>query len=996
MPIQKQNLSVNFGGNIDTKTDPFQIAPNDFLAFNNSVRTVGGQLKKRFGFQNIASFNSPFATNLAIFSGALIGIGSSVQVYSPDTNSIFSRGDFQPIGLSTIPAIRNSSTQSSADVGIAPNGLACTVCAQSSDIIYQILDSITGNVLVPLTIISGASVARVFILGSNFIITYFDGSSLVYKAIPWSTPATTPTSGTLVSSPHSSVYDGFSFNSNLFFASNNSNNSIRIDVMNSALSITTGNAFGGLASNPLLMSVTVDATTVNPNIWITISTYVSMTHTAAITTYAVSFNAGSFTNLVVGASLYSIVINPNSIVGLTSAASGGTLTAIVGLSIVSIFPSNATIVSITCTNASAVGTPTSFIYNLFIAGKAFISPVSSSNIYFLTFYSDIYQPTYFLVDILGNILAKIAYSNGGTPNASVFSSPNQNGNTVQYAYLYQDLIAPVNKSNGAEPGGIYNQAGCNIMTLTFNESNIISAELGGSLQISGGFLWMYDGENAVENNFHVWPDPITLSSSSSGGHIDSANQPYFYAVCYEWTDAAGNIHRSAPSIPVEIDGLTGNTNTITVDIPPLGFTAKVDPNPVRLVVYRWSTVNQIYYQTSSISSPVINDPASVGLIDFVDTQADEDIIGNNILYTTGGIIENIGGPATELMALFDNRLWLVDAEDPNLLWFSKQVIEAVPVEMSDLLTFYVSPTTASQVSTGPITSITAMDDKLIIFKKNAIYYINGSGPDNTGANNQYSQPIFITAAVGCNNQKSIVLTPSGLIFQSGQGFWRLGRDLSTVYIGSPVEAYNSNICTSAVSVPSTTQIRFTLNDGVALVYDYFYERWDTTTPPTTISSVIYQGLQTLLDSSGNIWQENSSSYLDGINPVNMSFTTPWYNLAGLQGYERAYYCYLLGSYLSPHVLTVQIKYDYSQSVAQTVILNPNLLNPQGTGPVSSLEQFKIYFRNQKCQAVQMTVIESYNPSFGGTAGAGLTLSGINFVLGIKKSYKPISAAQSAG
>ena len=56
------------------------------------------------------------------------------------------------------------------------------------------------------------------------------------------------------------------------------------------------------------------------------------------------------------------------------------------------------------------------------------------------------------------------------------------------------------------------------------------------------------------------------------------------------------------------------------------------------------------------------------------------------------------------MALFDTRLWMVDAEDQNLLWFSKQVIEATPVEMSDLLTMYIAPTTSSEGNTGPITA----------------------------------------------------------------------------------------------------------------------------------------------------------------------------------------------------------------------------------------------------------------------------------------------------
>jgi hypothetical protein len=513
---------------------------------------------------------------------------------------------------------------------------------------------------------------------------------------------------------------------------------------------------------------------------------------------------------------------------------------------------------------------------------------------------------------------------------------------------------------------------------------------------------MFDGTSAVEQNFHVYPDAVTVSEISSGGGIQG-DITYFYQVTYEWTDASGNIHRSAPSIPVEMDlsGTAGTTFTITLTIPYLALTAKVAPNPVRIVVYRWSTDNPVYTQVSSItttsgSNNLIINSLNGGTVNFVDKLPTSSVIGNNPLYTNGGVVEDTGAPASNVMALFDTRLWLVDAEDRNLLWFSKQVIENTPVEMSDLFTFYVAPTTSSQASSGPITGLAPMDDKLVLFKgdpsyQNAIYYINGTGPDNTGANNQYSQPIFITSAVGCNNQKSIVLTPAGLMFQSSQGIWLLGRDLSTSYIGSPVEAYNSDTVTSAVSIPGTTQVRFTLNTGTELVYDYFYQKWDTCSNIPAISSVVFQSLHTYLDASGNIWQETPGQYVDGSTPVTMSLTTPWYNLAGLQGYIRAYSFYLLGTYLSPHTLTINIYYDYSTTVAETVTIDPT-----NFGTSSTLEQWRVMFSRQKCMAFMLQIIENYDASKGVPAGAGLSLSGINLLYGVNRGSRPIPAANTVG
>jgi len=42
------------------------------------------------------------------------------------------------------------------------------------------------------------------------------------------------------------------------------------------------------------------------------------------------------------------------------------------------------------------------------------------------------------------------------------------------------------------------------------------------------------------------------------------------------------------------------------------------------------------------------------------------------------------------------------------------------------------------------------------------------------------------------------------------------------------------------------------------------------------------------------------------------------------------------------------------------------------------------------------VTEIYDPAYGVVAGAGLTLSGINIVVGIKKGYTPIRADQTVG
>ena len=437
--------------------------------------------------------------------------------------------------------------------------------------------------------------------------------------------------------------------------------------------------------------------------------------------------------------------------------------------------------------------------------------------------------------------------------------------------------------------------------------------------------------------------------------------------------------------------------SVTLYIPTLRLTYKTE-NPVKIQIFRWSTAQEEFFQITSISSPIINS-VTTDYITYVDTQADNQILGNSLIYTTGNVIENVGPPSFNALTLFDDRLWGIDAEDPNLLWYSKQVIETTPVEMSDLLTIYVAPSIASQGSTGNMKCLAPMDDKLIIFKPDALYYINGTGPDNTGSGSQYSEPLFITSVVGSSNQQSIVFMPDGLMFQSDKGIWLLSRNMQVSFIGAPVELYTKTaFVQSAVAVPGTTQVRFTLSSGITLMYDYFFQQWGTFVGVPAISSTLFQNLHTFINASGNVYQETPGLFLDGSNPVSMQFTTSWINLSGLQGYQRSYFFYMLGQYISPHFLQVGIAYDYNSNIVQSTTISPDNYSlpyggdsPYGQGDPyggpGDVEQWRLFFANQRCQAIQLNIQEIYDPSLGVPAGEGLRMSGLNVLISTIRPFR---------
>lgn len=1007
MALQKQPININFAQGLDTKTDPNQVSIGRFLALQDAVFTKAGALTKRNGFELLTTLPDALQTTITTFNESLVATGSNLYSFSADTNQWFNQGLVQPVSLKATSLLKVSTGQSNIDSATAPNNLVCFVYQDSGANYYQISDSITGVQVVGRTALpSTATNPRVFILGPRFIITFIATVSaaprLQYVAVPTANPLL-PTAATDISTDVrtlTSGYDGYVYSGNnlLYLSWEGASGHLNASYMDAFLNVSPPTTIVVTGAHFDLISVTVDSST--PAVWITVW------DSAGDEVSTVAFNL-QLTSELLG---FTGIVFETAVKSLASTAANGIMTLLITLPITvgapATYPSQL-IVKVTVTIGGSMSATSVLLRSVALASKAFL--YNGTSYVFVSYGETPNQPTYFLINFAGQVVMRLAYTNGGGYlTTQVLPNITAVGNSLFYAYLTADFLTTVNKGTNlpanTKVNAIYTQKGINLATFSINTSVQYSSNIANDLFLTGGILWEYDGVRPVEQGFNFWPDGVQVTTSASGGSI--TQHTYFYVFTYEWTDNQGNLNRSAPSIPFQVTTFSGSTSSNTCYIPTLRLTYKLFPNPVRIVGYRWSDAQQAYYQFTSVTNPTLNDP-TIDFVTIIDTLADSSILGNALLYTSGGVVEDIVPPATALTTLFNDRMFLVDAEDMNLMWFSKQVIEATPVEFSDLFTIYVAPTIGAQESTGPISALSAMDDKLIIFKKDAIYYITGNGPDNTGANNDFSNPIFITASVGCDNPSSIVLTPEGLMFQSDKGIWLLRRDLNTSYTGAPVEQYNSLPVKSASVIPGTNQVRFVLNNSTTLMYDYYYSQWGTFSNISAISSTLYQGMQTYLNKFGQVFQEAPGTFVDGSIPVLMSFTTSWISAAGLQGYERFYFMYLLGTYFTPFTLNVQLAYDYNTSAVQNILVKPDNFSPSyggdplwgdgsGWGGPASPFKARIFPQTQKCETFQVSINEIYDSSLGVMPGQGLTLSGMNMVVGIKKGYRTQSANKSFG
>lgn len=1003
-----------FGAIGSSNSGFIQWTPQSITTFQNNLVGFGSSFNSLIGAED---------TNKTIVTR---GYSNS---WSGTNGSLYDNNYFIPVKVETTSLLRNSSSQTFCDIATAPNGLSCIV---TNGVLtgnqltpgglwqYKVIDSETGQTIGQNFITSSGGSQlwppAVFTLGSQFVIvndvynsriTSASVSFLQLTTFPWGSESafstasvTTISSNCALTTPAS--FDGTVASNSLFLSwhSAEGTGALRTTKLDAHVQRS---ALVNLIPNyaPDLISVCADLTTDNKGVY---------TASCAGSASSVAFSKTDF-NLNIDFFGQNVPGPAHSLVNLVSIAKNGQCAAYGEIADNYIQNSQKinNVYVYTANSGGGVALRASvFAKSVGLASRPFSA---NSTTFLLGTYSSAYQSTYFLFSDIGQgtglfdsayngtfPVAKLAYGNGGgyyevstAPKAARIPSVAQIGSSFCIPYLIADSISSVNKGTNVPPGtptvGIYSNLGVNLSRFTFGYQNMTPKEIGNNLNLNGGFLWSYDGLNCTENNFHIYPDyvyPIGSGSAGAGSIVTDPNvlghaATYYYQAVYEYTDNQGMIHRSAPSVPVSLT-INSGTSRAEVRVQTCVLTAKpILSNPLSIGLYRWSTSQQNYFKTTSQAQ--FEFIASNSTVLMVDNLSDADILGNEALYTTGGILENSGSPSSNCLAMFDSRLWLIDSEDGNLLWYSKIVVEGVPVEMSDLQTLYAAPVSGTQVPVGKLTAIAPMDDKLIIFRRNSIYYINGRGPDATGANDQYSDPIFINGSVGCIDPRSLLLIPNGLMFQSDNGIWMVGRDLSVTYIGKDVEIYNDSNVVSALVAPGTSEARFSLSTGEVLVFDYLLNQWSTNTGVPALCSTVYQNLHTYVDSRGAVYQETPGLYSDGGTATTMGFTTGFISPAGTQGWSRVYRMYMLAKYFNAHQIQMGIAYDYDPTIKQSLTFTPT--NTTGSG--TSVEQWQIGFTNQSCQSFQLTL----NEIASGSAGAGLYISNLNILFGARKRY-PVS------
>ena len=972
MPLERRQIAVNFAQGLDTKSDPKQVQ-GKVLALENGVFTSPGRIKKRNGFRKVGTA----VTNAAMVAGykneLLAADGQNLYSYSSTGAGWQNVGPCRSVRVTRQQVWRESWAYdpSSATIGL----VTVTVYLQqdpgsaTTNVYYVVDDAGGGLQLKTQTLISAsANRGRVVAIGTKFIVLYQKATGIYYRIIDATAPTllsieyTLDAAGTAFDASYSSIAD------RLYVAWANST-TVKIAYFDSTPTLSSPVTIETVSTCTAL-GIIIDSTGGNPAVAYAINTgpvkYAVLSYTLSITVSATQIEASpgggsgspQVTSLIgyltggIGSIYYGVQGSSAWFSGFSYAPVWTRSARIVGAIVSAVSTFKRSVIPYSKAYVDSSGVP------LFVMAYPFASGSNTNN-----------YACYYLMDSSGSIHARVAQQDAF--NNVYFTSPSR-GLVVSGTTIACPVSVASRQSTFGTRIVVTSGVDLAVVDLANTTNGYQTAQLGDSLFVNGGMLRQYDGSKCVEQGFHY--PPIGLATAAAAGTGLSVGD-YYYRAVYEWTDALGQVHQSAPCPPVKLTISSGANQAATITVPTLGITDKTN---VVVRIYRTLVNSNVYYMVNGPWATLTYSDPTVDTVTYSDTTTDTSLAASQMLYTQSEV-DNLPGPPMDNMVVYRNRLMGTWSEQPNAIWYSKQVVPGTAVAFNDTFVQNIDPTN------GAVTALGWMDDKLAVFKRDVIFYMTGTGPAPDGTQNDFSTPIVINTNSGCITPKSVVTADDGVMYQSAKGIYLLTRGLEDQYIGAGVEAYNGASVVGAVMAPNTNEVRFALNSGVVLTWDYFVKQWSTFTfdaSPSIAGACTYRNLFAYV-AAGQVWYEFPGTYRDHATTFALKVKTAWIQLAGLQGYQRAYKVLLLGDYGSAHTLNAKVYYDFDSTTAS----QSSTFTASATAPY----QYRLFLARQKCEALQLEIYDSAQAS----SYEGFDLSAVALEVGVKRGLNKMASARSA-
>ena len=626
------------------------------------------------------------------------------------------------------------------------------------------------------------------------------------------------------------------------------------------------------------------------------------------------------------------------------------------------------------------------------------------------------QPTLFVLQLEPRtIIAKyLSGYSGGRYQRAHLPAPVALGDAVYRLGSRYRNVLPADEDENA-----YSDLNPVVLELDFSSNDSWStSEYNGCTYFAGGVLWEYDGLAPVENGFHLFPENVSSSNTTTAsGELTAGTRDYHFY--WQWNDDKGrrSISTTASGTAVTISGAV---NTTTFTIPTLSHTQKLPGarSAVTLAVTRTQAEGTTHYHVDDPERPVFNNP-SADTITFLDIVSDAELTHGRELDYLNSEVEHSPSPQAGLLAAGKDRVFTTLASDPRTIRYSKL---RVPDRS---LSFFDAYTIAVPQEGGDATALAVMDDNLVVFTEDLIYSTSGPGPTNVSSDN-FPELELITSDIGCNNPRSIVQTALGTFFQSRKGIYLLSRGRQVSYVGADVEGFNSQTVTAATLLPASNQVVFLFNEGKTLMYDYEHNQWSTYTNHRGIGAAVHNRTYHYVTEAGEVRVETPAHYRDVNTPIKMRLQTGWI-APQIQYFARVRRALLLGAFKSDHLMTCKIAYDYVDAFIDQITWDPagvmaasvpfgegafgeglfgsgvpfsdsyyGLTTPYGTGVYGGTSdnayQFEILMPQQKLQAVKFQFVDTP----GDNPGESYEINYLTLEIGLKDMPFRLNSNKTVG
>ena len=996
MVLRKQNIDVPFTGGLNQKVSNKLLKPSEMRKLENGRYLKNGRIDKRYGYTNLGqdvNTGTLASPSVLLSSGNELLMGSEDYLYSYSAaDSTWYRKGELSIGRAAIEQISGSPVSASNVDVISNNGIRVAVWKETN-YHYAVYDESTGSSIIPKATISAAQKNPRLVKTSNdiFILYGDSGTNIQFTRIPLSNPDSA-SSGSFINDLHANgAFDCIGLDANIFVfhrVSGTGDSKIsRIDVDTLSVDLSQTISGAGPASAAEIGMSTYCVTSLAKD-QIAVAYTTSASNVLAFQAWDVSLTTTFGAVGLLGSGL-------NVAYPIISPADDDASEVHVMYTRIDSPATNSWV------NRQTVGATTGSAISAGVVMRSV--QITSKGIYrngttyFNVVHSSSLQPTYFTITQGGKVVSKYTAGQGGDDTVQERVS---NFSLTSTSNLYVCGVLKKGRIISGDGTDLYAVLNPYFGTLDLSGAQAITTtEVNNNLLIGGGILRSYDGQSATEYGFHLYPEDVSIAEAT-GGSIPTTTGPYLIQVVYEWTDARGVRFQSAPSIAQTIT-LTGSNNRIQVTVPSLRITDKnsdtslTDRSAIKIRVFMSEASGTILHFATEVDNPDILTTDSVTInVDSVASPSAE------LLYTTGGVIENIAPPAHRYTFTHNNHIVLVGLENPLEVAISKDIKPLNGPGFNEDLLLRFDPLGGDCVAGA------SMDSYMIIFKETATYVVSGEAPNDLGVNSTFSAPQLVSPDIGCKDVKSIVQTPMGIMLKTNKGIRLLTRSLQYTYIGDKVEDYNSNTIVSADILKDTNEIRFVTDAGITLVYNYYFKRWCTFTTPNAVDATTWKSSEYVYLTSSKVMQEDSSTYLDDGSYVRTTIRTGWIRLGDLQGYLRAYRVALIGEYHTNHVFQVKQFYDYSDIVRGTTsITASSLVNTATYGESATygddsyyggsdqdeVYQTRIHLARQKCESISFEIVDSIQ---GTNIGQGFSLEGLSVQVGGKNGIFKTSTTRT--